>query len=337
MGIWAVIDFMTNKNDCTSLQMPVSCFDCHCKILSDKYLEMIEAIDWQRFDFIEKNNKRGRPSIYSKIAILKALFYMELAGIPSVSKLVRILADDLYKSNILGFNRLPSESTISRFKESIDIDRIMRILRSMIRDKDQDFMCMVGVDSTSLPAFSMSDPDAAWGYDHIADEMYYGYKIHLLYDLPTLAPLCSIVTPANIHDTTQLLPLLEKMGSQSLLINGLFGDIAYDSKEHVERLYPVGIPMINRVNRRNSKKELPKYRIQEIIPFHDITMNKLYKNRMHCEYTNYLLKEHLDLKRVNTTRIFRIRVKTGLTLIARQIQVLYQITRGESPRTTIIK
>jgi len=262
---------------------------------------------------------------------------MELAGITSVSKLVRILADDLYKLKILGFDRLPSESTFSRFKETVDIDRVMRILRGMIRDKDPDFMCMVGVDSTSLPAFSMADRDAAWGYDHIADEMYYGYKIHLLYDLPTLAPICSIVTPANIHDSTQLLPLLRKMGSHVLYMIGLFGDIAYDSREHVERLYPVGIPMINRVNRRNSKKELPKYRIQEYIPFHDITMNKLYKNRMHCEYTNYLLKEHLTLKRVNTTGKFRIHVKTGLTLIARQIQVLYQLIKGANPRTTIIE
>ena len=167
--------------------------------------------------------------------------------------------------------------------------------------------------------------------------MYYGYKIHLLYDLPTLAPICSVVTPANIHDTTQLLPLLKKMGARILLMNGLFADIAYDSKEHVERLYPVGIPMINRINRRNSKKELPRYRLQEYIPFHDITMNKLYKNRMHCEYTNYLLKEHLNLKRVNTTRIFRSHAKTGLTLIARQIQVLYQIRQGANPRTTIIE
>ncbi|CAJ35536.1 transposase [Methanocella arvoryzae] len=327
---------MLSKNDCTGWKMPGSCFDCQCKILSDTYLEMIEAIDWQRFSFVEKNNKRGRPSIYSKIALLKALVYMELAGIPSVSKLVRILAGDLYKLEFLGFNQLPSESTFSRFKESIEIDRIMRILRSMIRDKDPDFMCMVGVDSTSLPAFNKTDPDAAWGYDHIADEMYYGYKIHLLYDLPTLAPICSVVTPANIHDTTQVLPLLEKMGSHSLLMNGLFADIAYDSREHIERLYPLGIPMINRTNRRNTKKELPRYRIQEIIPFHDITLNKLYKNRMHCEYTNYLLKEHLTLKRVKTTRILRVTVKTGLTLIARQIQVLYQVKQGANPRTTII-
>jgi hypothetical protein len=35
--------------------------------------------------------------------------------------------------------------------------------------------------------------------------------------------------------------------------------------------------------------------------------------------------------------IFRIEAKTGLTMIARQIQVLYQVKKGANPRTTIIK
>lgn len=328
---------MLSKNVCTGWQMPVSCLDCQCKILSDVYLLMLEAVDWQRFGYLEPRNNRGRPPRYSRVALLRALLYKELANLPSVSRLVRILTGDYYKMNILGFNELPSESTFSRFKDEVDVDRIMVILAGMIREKYPDFMCMVGVDSTSLKAYSRTDPDASWGYDHITDEKYYGYKIHLLYDLLTLAPICTVVTPANMHDTTQLFPLLRKMGSRILLMNGLLADIAYDSKEHVERLYPIGIPMINRVNRRNTKKELPRYRLQEYIPFHDITMNKLYKNRMHCEYTNYLLKEHLDLKRVNTTRIFRIRAKTGLTLIARQIQVLYQVKQGANPRTTIIE
>lgn len=328
---------MISKNVCVGWQMPVSCFDCQCKILSDVYLLVLEAVDWQRFEYLEPKNNRGRPPRHSRIALLRALLYKDLANLSSVSELVRILASDYYKMNILGFDHLPSESTFSRFKDEVDTDRIMVILTGMIQDVCPDFMRMVGVDSTSLEAFSKRDPDASWGYDHITEETYYGYKIHLLYDLPTLAPICSVVTPANVHDTTQLLPLLRKMGSRILLMNGLLADIAYDSKEHVERLRPIGIPMINRVNRRNSKKELPKYRLQEYIPFHDITMNKLYKNRMHCEYTNYLLKEHLNLKQVNTTRKFRIKTKTNLTMITRQIQVLYQVKQGANPRTTIIE
>jgi predicted secreted protein len=233
---------------------------------------MLEAVDWQRFRYLEKSNKFGRPVEFSRIGLLKALIYMELANLPSVSELVRILRDDYYKLKFFGFDRLPSESTFSRFKDRVDIDRIMTIIASMIKEEEPDFMHMVGVDSTSLKAFSKNDPDADWGYDHINDEYYYGFKIHLLYDLLTLAPICSVITPANVHDTTLLMPLLKKMGANILQIKGLFADIAYDSKEHLGRLYKAGVSMINRTNPRNTKKELPRYRLQEIIPFHDITM-----------------------------------------------------------------
>lgn len=198
---------------------------------------MLEAVDWQRFLYLEPSYNFGRPCEYSRIALLKCLLYMELANLPSVSELVRILDGDYYKLKILGLNKLPSESTLSRFKDSVDIDRIMTIMASMIKEEEPDFMRMIGVDSTSLKAFTRTDPDAGWGYDHINNEMYYGYKIHLLYDLITLSPICCVVTPANMHDTTQLLPLLRKMGAQSLQMNGLFADMAYDSKENVERLY----------------------------------------------------------------------------------------------------
>nr|WP_272941624.1 transposase [Methanocella conradii] len=298
---------------------------------------MLEAVDWQRFRYLEPKNNLGRPPRYSRVALLRGLLYKELANLRSVSELVRILSGDYYKMNILGFDHLPSMSTFSRFKDEVDVDRIMVILTGMIREAYPDFMAMVGVDSTSLDAHCKKDRDADWGYDHITGENYYGYKVHIMYDLPTLAPLCHIVTPANNHDVTQLLPLLEKMGIRVLFMRGLLADMAYDSKEKVELLYKAGISMINLVNRRNSKKETNKYRLQDYMPFHDITMNKLYKNRMHCEYANYLLKEHLDLKRVNTTGILRTHTKTGLTLIARLIQVLYQLRQEANPRTTIIE
>jgi hypothetical protein len=57
---------------------------------------------------------------------------------------------------------------------------------------------------------------------------------------------------------------------------------------------------------------------------------------MDREYTNNLLKEHLDMTRVKTTGMFRTRIKVGLTMIARQIQVLYLKKQGTNTRTAII-
>jgi len=115
-------------------------------------------------------------------------------------------------------------STFSRFKDEVDVDRIMVILTGMVREAYPDFMCMAGVDSTSLDAHCKKDPDAAWGYDHITGENYYGYKIHIMYDLPTLAPLCHIVTPANDHDVTQLMHYSED-GHSSPVHEGLLADM----------------------------------------------------------------------------------------------------------------
>jgi transposase, IS5 family len=57
---------------------------------------------------------------------------------------------------------------------------------------------------------------------------------------------------------------------------------------------------------------------------------------MDCEYTNQLLKERLSMNQVNTRGKHRIKANTGLSMIARQTQVLYQQKQQANPRTTII-
>ncbi len=54
--------------------------------------------------------------MYSRVGLLKALFYMELARLESVHELIRVLSRDKYKMNILGLEALPSDSVFSRFK-----------------------------------------------------------------------------------------------------------------------------------------------------------------------------------------------------------------------------
>jgi hypothetical protein len=105
---------MLTKNECTGWQMPVSCFDCHCKILSDPILYVLESVDWTRFLFLERYKGRGRYPVYSRIGLLKALIYMELAGVPSVHELLRVLGRDPYKMKILGLESLPDDSVFNR-------------------------------------------------------------------------------------------------------------------------------------------------------------------------------------------------------------------------------
>lgn len=325
---------MSSKNVCLSLQKPVSCFDCQCNILSDVFLVVLEAVDWSRIKFIDFYRGKGRPHRHSRLAMLKAFIYMGLAGIGSVSEFVRFLEKHPYKMNILGFDQLPSESTFSRFKDMVDVDRIMTLLNTQIRAENPYYMRLVGVDSTPIRAFK-KDPDAMWGWDHINNGWYYGYKANMFYDLPTLTPLCFTLTTANVHDSTQLKPLVEKHGTNTLLMKGLLADSAYDSKKNVQRMASIGITMINRLNKRKSKTK-HKYRVQDHVKIHGNTLNHLYKNRMDCEYTNQFLKGRLGMKQVNTMRMFRVKAKIGLTMIARQTQVLYQLKQQANPRTTII-
>ena len=318
------------------LQKPVSCFDCQCKILSDSVLDMLEAVDWSCFRFLERYGGKGRPHLYSRIGLLKALLYMELSWIPSVHELLRVLERDKYKLNILGLEGLPSDSVISRFKQEHgkSIDRIINMLAGMLR-KEGLQLRVLGVDSTKVEAYSKKDREAGWGWDHMTKKYYKGYKANMFYDLKSLTPIAYTVTSASVHDNTQIKPLFRKLGANTLRVIALLGDKAYDSKHNIESLAHIGATMINPRNKRKSKKPKKKYRLQDYCQIHGNKLNKIYKNRYDCEVTNKLLKEHLALRKTNTIGIKKTKTKIGLTIIARQIQVLYQLKHKQNPRTTI--
>lgn len=297
----------------------------------------MEAVDWGCFRFLERYKGRGRRNKYSRIGLLKALFYMELTRLDGVHELIRVLERYPYKMNILGLEGVPSDSVFTRFKQELGdtLERIMGIIVGMLRKADHRLFKALGIDSTKVPAYSRKDRQAGWGWDHLAGKYYKGYKAHILYDIRSLTPVSYTLTSASVHDNTQVRPLLKKLGAGLLPLVGLLGDKAYDSKDNVERLVKVGTTMLNPRNKRNSKKPKKKYRLQDYLEVHGHKLNKLYKNRYDCEVTNKLLKEHLGLTRTRTIGRKRTRVKTGLTLVARQIQVLYQLKTGKTPRTTI--
>ena len=144
------------------------------------------------------------------------------------------------------------------------------------------------------------------------------------------------MTTAKVHDNRQFKPFIKKLGAGILETVGIYADSAYDSGDNVEDLAGIRTTMINRRNKRKSKKEYPKYRLQYYCQVHGNKLNHLYKTRMGCEVTNGLLKEHLHLERTRTKGRIRTRVKTGLTIMTRQIQVLRQLIHEKNTRTTII-
>jgi transposase len=216
------------------------------------------------------------------------------------------------------------------------MDKMVSMLTGMLRAHEPGLFRELGVDSTKLEAYTYKDKQMGWGYDHIAKRHYKGYKVLLIYNTEHAVPLVYTVTSARIHDNKQFKPLIKKLGTGILETIGIYGDSAYDSADNVENLAKIRTTMINRRNKRNSKKEYPKYRIQYYCQVHGNRLNHYYKTRLECEVTNSILKEHLHLERTRTKGRIRTRVKTGLTIAARQIQALHQLTQKKNTRTTIM-
>jgi transposase, IS5 family len=328
---------MCFKNGCVGWQMPVSCFDCQCNILSDPFLDVLQGVDWSLFLFLERYKGKGRHPVHSRIGLLRALLYMRLAGIPSVHELLRVLERDPYKMNNLGLDRLPDDSMFSRFKRELGgrIDRMVSLLTGKLCELNPSMFVRLGADSTKIEA-RKKDGQAGWGYDHIDKRYYKGYKVHLLYETGLLVPVSFEVTSASVHDNKVLRRLTGKLGAGVLKAAGLFVDRAYDSRANVEDYAQAGVTVINRKNKRKMKRLKRKYRLQDYCQVHGNRLNHLYKNRMDCEVTNSFLKQRLGLKEKKTKGRIRTKVEAGLSIMTRQIQVLRQLRRGEDPRTTIL-
>lgn len=172
---------------------------------------------------------------------------------------------------------------------------------------------------------------------HVKRRFYYDYKAHIVYDLLSMTPIYYTVTLANRHDNTQTRLLIKRLGARLLKAVAILADKAYDTVENVEDHLKVGVLFIAARNKRNTKKLVNKYRVQDRLKIPEDTLEQLYKNRMDCEHANFRLKGHLGLTDLKTIGREKVRTKIGLTLIARQIQVLHQLKTGNNPRTTYTK
>ena len=187
-----------------------------------------------------------------------------------------------------------------------------------------------------LEAYTYKDRQAGWGCDHVDNKVYKGMQGPLVVRYETVGALAYTVTSARVHDNRQLRRLTGKLGAGILKTLGVFADSAYDSKANVKNYAAAGVTVVNRKNKRKAKHVKGKYRLQDYSPTDEEHLDHLYKNRNDCEVANGLLKEHQRLEDTKTRGILRNRVKAGLTILARQIQVLHQLRHKANLRTTII-
>lgn len=122
-------------------------------------------------------------------------------------------------------------------------ERLHQVLLNQLRAADQIDWSRATVDSSSVRAVGGGEKTGP----NPTDRRKPGSKHHVLTDAHGV-PLNLIVTAANRHDVTQLLPLVDgvppvagKPGHPQQRPQSLYGDRAYDSEPHREQLRERGI------------------------------------------------------------------------------------------------
>jgi transposase len=113
------------------------------------------------------------------------------------------------------------------------------------------------------------NPRSFWGVQtgpNPTDRRKIGSKHHLITDAQGI-PLATVLTPANAHDVTQLIPLLDaippirgKQGRPRRKSDAVQGDRAYDSEAHRQELRGRGIHPILAKRRTPNGSGLGRYR-----------------------------------------------------------------------------
>lgn len=221
---------------------------------------------------------KGRPR-YPRIPLVKVFLASFILGIVGRQGTVDRLQNDPALRAACGWPsdlKIPSRSTVSRvFGKLAENPWVMHCLlvglANGVHELRPDFGKVLAIDSTGVAAYCnpknerTCDQEAKWGKVHDPrskepDGMVwiYGWKIHVLVDVPTQLPIAIAVSPANKNDS----PYLRKLLSWCVENYDWFapaivlGDKGYDGRENVEFIHGLNaaalIPRIERPNRSES-------------------------------------------------------------------------------------
>ncbi len=219
---------------------------------ADELLDRLDAYRWT-----------GRPG-YSHKAMWRAIIAKYLLRLRHTRDLIARLKDSRRLRRACGFrDTVPHESTFSRFFDRLAqhqdlVDEAFACVTDCINAALMEFKddgglpaeCpppgrAVAIDSSDIPAYANSrrhqpiDADAAWGYrtpkngvpgGSSKGELFFGYKLHALCDAYYGHPLAWSILPANVNDSPQLPPLMDRLADQHpyLPTRFLMGDKGYD-------------------------------------------------------------------------------------------------------------
>lgn len=175
----------------------------------------------------DDHHTRG-PKPYPPHAMVKALIAMRLENMNGFTQLVERLTYDPYLRYICGFEPfggVPSIACFSRFYDRLSQeDSLSRLFASLVKKAEDTGLLdlsSVAIDASKVNAYEKSIPrkkviqngkSADWGIKADTNGnpiKWFGYKLHIVTDVKSGLPVALKVTPANVHDSSVAIELIE--------------------------------------------------------------------------------------------------------------------------------
>ena len=204
---------------------------------------------------LQRYRRLGRQGFHPR-TMLRLLLLQYLLNAPTDTELLHRVAQNPALMELCGLARMPSNSTLSRFKKRLTfhmdlLDRLRISLLLGIRRLMPGLGQDVALDSTDISTYAngkkklhkRADQEARWGVKHSSKAEheetieFFGYKWHLLADCQGI-PLSWTITPGNTNDTTELSVVVKKASRELpwLKPKHLMADRGYDSLPNHEFL-----------------------------------------------------------------------------------------------------
>lgn len=174
---------------------------------------------------------------------------------------------------IIGYKKKPSQSTFSKVRERADPAMIEELNNWILQDKlEGKQIRLLAQNSTDVPAFSRNDRDAKKGHrtpskreqedaNGKANDMFFGYKLHMICDAETEVPVSFYIAPGNRHDSVFFTKLFDDVNRRFCIAHDAkyLADSAFDATHIYKELHENGVKAVISANGRGHRRsEIPK-------------------------------------------------------------------------------
>ena len=199
-----------------------------------------------------------------------ALVIKQMDGLTDV-ELVDLVGTKI--GRIIGYKKRPDYSIFSKVRERAEPEIFEELNNWILQDRLKGRKIrLLAQDSTDVPAFSRKDRDARKGHrtpskreqedaDGKANDMFFGYKLHMICDAETEIPVSFYIAPGNRHDSVFFAKLFDDVNQRFCIAHGAkyLADSAFDATHIHKELHENGVKAVISVNGRGHRRsEVPK-------------------------------------------------------------------------------